>query len=476
MKKLIIICVVVNLIILSNVSFAANWTPFIIRNANTSGDAPTYLLSGGVLTVDVDSATGGQKVGYGTSSLDGGRLDSITRFQVVRLDSHENDYAPYINIWVTDGTHYAVLSLEPSHYSQFDWTHDLEAADYLSIEPWIYETDTSDLTWILTDAYYDGRYIKVSGAAVTIADIGHLTIKPPTPSEFAAGLPGVGSGAPRELDTDIAFGFTLVFGDTQSNYIGGYQIDANPTLGPPQEVWVDDDYCATCGNDGHTWGYDAFNNIQGGVDAVAGSTVHVAAGTYNENIIVDKKLMLQGAGSGDDPDEDTIIVSATENTDVIRLLTGGISTLDRMVIRDLRVTGATGAGNAGAGIEIAGGDGFTTFDNVTATGNEGHGVAINVSSAVMEDIKVLDSTLSYNDGSGFKTPSSASVDGLTLIDSHVDHNGMGLYISGPVTGLTVDGGTYNDNHGPGSTDGVGLYTGSPTHGGLNKGFASPKPM
>jgi len=61
----------------------------------------------------------------------------------------------------------------------------------------------------------------------------------------------------------------------------------------PAEVWVDDNYCATCGNDGHTWGYDAFNTIQDGIDAVAvGGTVNVMEGTYNEQVVFDKPVTL----------------------------------------------------------------------------------------------------------------------------------------------------------------------------------------
>jgi len=301
MKRLLIICMAVSLITISNVSFALDWTPFIIRNANTTGEAPTYSLDDGILTVDVDSTTGGQKVGYGTSYLDGQRLDSLFRFQVVRLDQHENVYAPYINMWVTDGTHYAVLSLEPSHYPEFDHTHDLSAADYLSIDPWVYETDLADVNWIKEGAYLggNGHYLYDSDDnLLTIADIGHLTIKPPTPEELAAGLPGVGSGAPRELGTNIAYGFNLVFGDTQSNYIGGYQIDAAPTLigGVPDALWVNDDYCETCENEGHIWGYDAFNNIPPAVDAAHnGTNIIVKDGTY-EGALITKSVEIRGTG------------------------------------------------------------------------------------------------------------------------------------------------------------------------------------
>gem|GEM_PF-1773591 len=52
------------------------------------------------------------------------------------------------------------------------------------------------------------------------------------------------------------------------------------------EVWVDDDYYAGGDNDGHTWGYDAFDEIQDGIDHVTNfGTIHVKEGLYDVFVI-----------------------------------------------------------------------------------------------------------------------------------------------------------------------------------------------
>ncbi len=87
---------------------------------------------------------------------------------------------------------------------------------------------------------------------------------------------------------------------------------------PPTEVYVDDvaaDFLITNDlgpaglslGDTVTWngsvtdrifGYDAFLTIQGAINAVASTgTVNVAAGMYNEDVVVNKTLILEGAGA-----------------------------------------------------------------------------------------------------------------------------------------------------------------------------------
>ncbi len=64
-------------------------------------------------------------------------------------------------------------------------------------------------------------------------------------------------------------------------------------------VWVDDNYCGGCPNDGHAWGTDAFATILDGTNAIAESgTVYVPVGTYNEQLNISKSLSIVGESKG----------------------------------------------------------------------------------------------------------------------------------------------------------------------------------
>lgn len=63
------------------------------------------------------------------------------------------------------------------------------------------------------------------------------------------------------------------------------------------EVWVDDDFTGPGNAGGHIWNYNAFDNIQDGVNAIIpGGLVHVAAGSYEEQVVISKELTMTGAG------------------------------------------------------------------------------------------------------------------------------------------------------------------------------------
>jgi len=75
----------------------------------------------------------------------------------------------------------------------------------------------------------------------------------------------------------------------------------------PAEVWVDDNFTSAT----PSWGTTHFDKIQDGVNAVAlGGTVHVAAGTYNEQVLVDKSVSIKALNKK----EDATVVDAVATT------------------------------------------------------------------------------------------------------------------------------------------------------------------
>ncbi|MBL9151358.1 MAG: right-handed parallel beta-helix repeat-containing protein, partial [Verrucomicrobiales bacterium] len=188
------------------------------------------------------------------------------------------------------------------------------------------------------------------------------------------------------------------------------------------------------------------HNLQAAINAVsAGTTIHLTAGTYNGNFTIDKRIVLDGAGSGSNPAVDSILQSASGNSPVITVTGSGLDASNRLTIQDLRVTGATGGENPGAGILVAGSTatGYLTFDNVASVSNQGAGIAFN-NTVGITDVAISDATIQNNGNAGIRIASAVpSFVGLSVSDTTVSGNATSGFSYNPSGTLTNVGTDFN---------------------------------
>jgi hypothetical protein len=187
---------------------------FEIRNSNGTTTSPwdgnmfiTENLAGDGFSAATPS--GGQKVGYGTNAFDGMQ---INMFDTVNWDkvSGKNGVVPYLNMWITDGINYAVISSE----------NDYRGDDFQTRQEWkIFEYNTSNFDWLFDSGVGSrfNQYLQLGSVNVTLADFADDITLYGGPG---VGATGVGTGAPQG-----GYGFNVIFGDTQSNYTGSYELN-----------------------------------------------------------------------------------------------------------------------------------------------------------------------------------------------------------------------------------------------------------
>ncbi|MHC4748604.1 MAG: right-handed parallel beta-helix repeat-containing protein [Planctomycetota bacterium] len=252
-------------------------------------------------------------------------------------------------------------------------------------------------------------------------------------------------------------------------------------LPTPTEVWVDDDYTATGANDGHIWGYDAFDNIQDGIDVVVGSTVNVAAGTYNERLTINKSVTLLGAQAGISPTPDgartnpsaeSIVTEAglsTPNPDVLIEIPSGITdvtidgftlngdltnpTADTSVVRcwDDNITISNNIIEGRLGVLYKGANGLTVDRNKMVVNK--NGVVVQPSSA--SNIVISDNVFGLGD-------SPAGDESAIYLTSTSNSSVLGNTATGFINAKGIAGSNLNnllvsDNIFSGNKDGVSFW-------------------
>lgn len=220
------------------------WNAFVIRNSSTGSISPTIndVTVSGQAAKEFIVSLGGQKAGWGTSDLDGITLSEVLRLGVARLDDRTRftagtgpAVAPYLNFWITDGNgKFAVVANEPSNpdfQPLYNNGYNLTWADLANKPAKIYEN--SDMSWLPNIGFGNG--VKLS-----FADLANFKIQAPTAAQLATNWAGLGTGAPRELGTNKAYGINWVFGDSLSNYVSGQPgyIVANPVAIAPADYFV----------------------------------------------------------------------------------------------------------------------------------------------------------------------------------------------------------------------------------------------
>lgn len=184
-------------------------------------------------------------------------------------------------------------------------------------------------------------------------------------------------------------------------------------------------------------------SIQNAVDAAtAGDTINVEAGAFTENVALDKRVVLQGAGAGA-----TSIAAAVAGSPVITVTGSGVSIADQLAIDGFTLTG----GSNGVEINSAAAIDFVTVQNTDITGNAGNGVDIRGIGTV-SNVKLDNLEIASNTGSGvFIDDNIGGLDGLLIDNSLITDNGQHGFITGGgvavknMTNITIEDTQFVDN-------------------------------
>lgn len=158
----------------------------------------------------------GQKVGYGTDAFDGYQLNQLDTVNWDKVSGAAN--VSYLNIWVTDNAgNYAIIASENDYRGQdFSLRNEWKVFEFGGV--------SGNLNWLFDSGVGsqgtpgpNNQYLLRDGARVTLTDLSNDVVIYGGPG---VGAPGVGTGAPQG-----GYGFNLIYGDTQSNFVGAYHLE-----------------------------------------------------------------------------------------------------------------------------------------------------------------------------------------------------------------------------------------------------------
>ncbi|MFC2018664.1 dockerin type I domain-containing protein [Chloroflexota bacterium] len=187
----------------------------------------------------------------------------------------------------------------------------------------------------------------------------------------------------------------------------------------PSEVWVDDSWSGSNPGDpvdGHTFAANAFVTIQEGINAVASpGTVHVAAGTYYENITLKDGVEVLGAGA-----DVTTVDGGGSGSVVIAVDVGSAVKLDGFTITN-------GSADYGGGIQCS----FLTIISCTIVNNSasngGGGIWFNYASPTIINCIISGNNANAGGGIGFEGDSSTPYMSNNIISQNNADWGGGIY-------------------------------------------------